>query len=245
MIWSIGDLHLPGGTGKSMDIFGEAWRDHAARIARAWDATVAAGDVVLVPGDLSWAMRLADVRDDLVWLAARPGRKVLVRGNHDYWWQSAAKVRAVLPPGIFIINNDACLIDGAGFAGTRYWNDPAVAWPGAVAADPEPRAEDPAERERLLAREMHRLELSLAALPAGAAPRVALLHFPPVGADGTPGRAAGLLERYRIDLCVFGHVHGPGHAGTAGLAAGGAACRLVAADQAGFTPVLVWEGPSG
>src|SRR5512147_3257203 len=100
-IWAIGDLHLGFSTGKWMDIFGAHWQGHAAKVEASWREVVAPGDIVLVPGDVSWAMKPAEVRQDLEWVAALPGTKVLVKGNHDYWWPgSQAKLRALLPPGV-------------------------------------------------------------------------------------------------------------------------------------------------
>ncbi|MFU8858470.1 MAG: metallophosphoesterase, partial [Deferrisomatales bacterium] len=117
IVWALSDLHLSFSGAKPMDVFGEHWRDHAARVERAWRQDVGEGDVVCLPGDLSWALRLPDAAGELAWLGALPGRKVLVKGNHDYWWASLGKVRKALPPGVFALQNDALLLDGVGLAG--------------------------------------------------------------------------------------------------------------------------------
>ena len=96
-VYCIGDLHLPGNSEKPMDVFGHAWDDHPARIAEAWRDAVGSDDLVLIPGDISWAMRLEDAREDLALIGSLPGTKLLLRGNHDYWWNSISKVRASLP----------------------------------------------------------------------------------------------------------------------------------------------------
>lgn len=98
-LFAIGDLHLPGGEEKPMDIFGDHWENHFAHIAADWRARVKDGDVVLIPGDISWAMQLERAVPDLQKIGALPGRKVLIKGNHDYWWNSVSKLRRVLPEG--------------------------------------------------------------------------------------------------------------------------------------------------
>ena len=258
-LWGISDLHLAGGSGKTMDRFGPEWVGHAARIESAWRASVRDGDVVIVPGDLSWAMRLAEAASDLAWLAALPGRKVLVRGNHDYWWTTGAKLRAALPEGVYALRNDSVAIDGVAFAGVRYWTDPELVWPGAAepetdaapslsappGAAPGPKApaprRDPAEDERLLEREIERLRLSLAALDPAARFRVALLHYPPVDPAGRVGRAIPVLAGAGIELCAFGHIHGYRSTVPPEWTALGVRCTLVSCDALGFAPRLLTE----
>ncbi|MFC1479046.1 metallophosphoesterase [Planctomycetota bacterium] len=211
-IYAISDLHLPGGTKKKMDIFGKEWKNHQDTIARSWDETVGGDDIVLIPGDFSWAMRLEDTRDDFTWLKQRPGSKVMIRGNHDFWWDSVTKVREVVPECTFVIQNDSLVLDDIGFGGTRFWDDPDVSWPlantkskeaEAVVGDEELSTE---EGEKLIDRELQRLRMSLELLPDDLSFRIALLHFPPIGLKGK-SRAAHILKEYNIDVCVFGHVH--------------------------------------
>jgi predicted phosphohydrolase len=215
-IFAIGDLHLPGDSEKRMDVFGDAWREHAVRVAADWDSAVASDDLVLLPGDLSWATKLEGARADLEWLESRPGRKILVKGNHDHWWGSIGKVRAALPPRCHAIQNDAWFDPptGVGVAGTRLWDVPGLAlgdiiemreFPDDLVRPKAPP--DPEKTERLFRREIHRLEMSLAALPPAAGTRIAMLHYPPTNPALEPTRATELLERYRIDVCVFGHLH--------------------------------------
>ena len=106
-LFAIGDLHLPGGEEKPMDIFGDQWENHFAHIAADWRARVKDGDVVLIPGDISWAMQLECAVPDLQKIGALPGRKVLIKGNHDYWWNSVSKLRRVLPEGMSALQHDA------------------------------------------------------------------------------------------------------------------------------------------
>ena len=122
-VYAIADLHLPARQ-KPMDVFGEHWRDHFRRISEDWLARVAPDDLVLLPGDLSWAMRLEEAVEDLNSIAALPGTKLLLRGNHDYWWSSIGRVRRVLGEGMFALQNDSVLIGGRLYAGSRGWTLP-------------------------------------------------------------------------------------------------------------------------
>ncbi|MDO4572295.1 MAG: metallophosphoesterase, partial [Clostridia bacterium] len=104
-VFAIGDLHLSMAEEKPMDIFGEVWRDHAHKLRALWRETVREEDWVLIPGDISWAMRLEDALPDLFFLGDLPGSKLLLRGNHDYWWSSRARVEAALPAGMYLMQN--------------------------------------------------------------------------------------------------------------------------------------------
>ena len=101
---------MPGGQDKPMDIFGAAWRDHPDKIRTAWQDVVTDDDVVLVPGDISWAMTLGEAEEDLAYLGSLPGRIIMIRGNHDYWWDGIGKVRRALPPNVSAIQNDHVLL---------------------------------------------------------------------------------------------------------------------------------------
>jgi hypothetical protein len=234
VVWALGDLHLPGGADKQMDVFGPHWSDHARRIADSWGSLVSGDDWVLVPGDISWAMRLPGATDDLRWLGMLPGRKLLLRGNHDYWWSSVSKVRAALPDGVWALQNDALDIGGPVVAGTRGWR-----LPGSEDWDPD---SDP----RYVRRELERLRLSLDAageLGAGAPgkPLLAMTHYPPIQ-SGEATAFSGLLAERGVRLCVYGHLHCAGD-WPSGLDAevDGVRYMLVSADYAGFRPRRVWE----
>lgn len=226
-IFGIADLHLGHAVDKPMDIFGDHWRDHARRMAEAWDAAVGPADLVLCPGDLSWAMRLDDAAADLAWIGQRPGVKVLGRGNHDYWWSSLAKVRAALPAGCQVVQNDATVVGEVVVAGTRLW-----AQPGSSEFGPGD--------DKILRRELLRLELSLGRatqLAEGRRPIIAALHYPPFAVDGSATEVTALLERHGVALCVYGHLHGSRSHRTAVEGQVGPVCyRLIAADYLGFAP---------
>ena len=210
-IWAISDLHLSFGTpNKKMDLFGPDWKDHDRKMQQAWDSSVAPDDIVLIPGDLSWAMRLDDAMIDLQWVAQRPGIKVLIRGNHDYWWSSPSKIRKNLPDKIFIIQNDSLCLDGVAIGGTRLWDSPEFSFTDIIDIKPSLSSIEPCEEikdEEIFHRELHRLELSLQAIPQEAPLKIALTHYPPIGTALAPTQASALFEKYHIDLVVFGHLH--------------------------------------
>lgn len=209
MIFAISDLHLPGGDKKPMEIFGEQWSGHFERISRDWRARVAPEDIVLLAGDISWAMRLEDARDDLAAIGALPGRKVILRGNHDYWWSSISRLRAALPEGMYALQNDAVRIGNVVVCGSRGWTAPES-------------ANATEEDGRIFARELARLDLSLAAAGVladeiraeGEMPRlVAMVHYPPVLEAGRPSEVTRRLSASGVRDAVYGHLHGPGRAG--------------------------------
>lgn len=195
-IFAIGDLHLPGGDDKSMDIFGAHWDGHFQKIAQDWTQRVTPDDIVLIPGDISWAMQLEQAKPDLDAIAALPGRKILIRGNHDFWWSGISRLRAWLPNGMHAIQNDAIKLDGILFAGTRGWVLPDVS-----------SSEDDI---KVYAREQLRLRLSLECArrlsPKGRL--VGLIHYPPMSSDGQPSELTDLFSRYEVEDVVYGHLHG-------------------------------------
>lgn len=220
-VWALSDLHLSFGVAnKSMDIFGEHWKEHANKMEKNWKAVVQEDDLVLVSGDISWAMRPDEAVADLEWIAKLPGTKVLLRGNHDYWWSSYSKVKKILPPSIHAIHHNAMRWKEIAICGTRLWDtdefnfrDVVHYRPNPAASDAEPELEERGGGEDLEAdrkifqRELARLEISLQQLDPSAAVRIAMTHYPPIGLHLAATMASELLEKYHIDLCVFGHLH--------------------------------------
>ena len=215
-LFALADPHLSLTGTKPMRVFGSRWDNHVEKLRANWTASVRPDDIVLVPGDISWGMRLEEALADLEWLAALPGRKVMIKGNHDYWWQSVNKLRGLGLPGMYFIQNDALLIDGIAIGGTRLWDFPDIRWGYVSNRDNEEVAEEkrtaPAKKreedpEKIRARELERLQLSLGKLDKTATLRVCMTHFPPLGEDGEPTEITELLEDFTLDFCVFGHVH--------------------------------------
>jgi len=215
-IWAIGDLHLSFGvSNKSMDIFGPSWKEHAKKIEESWTRLISKDDLVLIPGDISWAMRPDEAIADLKWIDQLPGTKVLLKGNHDYWWGSLKKIAEILPPSIHLIQNNSFRWKDAAIGGARLWDTPEYSFnafieyqenPKMKIIDPETAAQEDLS-EKIFERELQRLEMSLSSLPEDAKVRIAMTHYPPIGADLQPSRASAILEKYRIDICVFGHLH--------------------------------------
>lgn len=233
-IFAIGDLHMSTGTpNKAMDVFGPAWQDHTARIADSWEHTVRSDDVVLVPGDISWATHLEDAQSDLEALGGLPGRKVLVRGNHDYWWSAPAKVRRVLPDTVQIIQNDAIKVDDMVFCGTRGW--------------PFPMGSELSDHDRkIFEREKLRLRMSLErAKQLGGEHLIVLLHFPPLYENALRTDFVQILEEFGPDHVVFGHLHGKilDQVQMHEFQWNGIAYHLVSADYVGFAPVEIAAVP--
>ena len=210
-----------------MDRFGEGWAGHAERIEASWRGCVGDDDIVLVPGDISWAMRPADAAADLAFLGSLPGRKYITRGNHDYWWKSLASVRAMLPAGVEALLNSA--VDAGGFVlcAARGWTLP---------------SSDYYVEERdgpLLEKEIGRLGMAVeSAMDMGGGPRVAMMHFPPTEDGGRTG-FTDILSGAGIETCVFGHLHGEVRMDLSRFELDGVRFIMCSADQAGFAPVPV------
>lgn len=207
-IFAIGDLHLPGGQEKPMDVFGDHWEDHFARIAQSWREQVGEEDAVLIPGDTSWAMQLPDALPDLRAIGELPGRKLLIKGNHDYWWTGIGQVRKALPEGMQALQHDAADLGAVVVTGTRGWMYPSAE----TALSPED--------ERVFRRELIRLELGLqtAVKLAGNRPVIVMLHYPPLYVQDRDTPFTALLEKYPVHTVVYGHLHGAGiRAGFTGM----------------------------
>ncbi len=220
-LFAIADPHLSRANPKPMDIFGGNWQGHPEVFFEGWRETVQEDDVVLIPGDISWAMRLEEALLDLQDIAALPGKKVLLRGNHDYWWSSVSKIRNSLPKDMFVIQNDAFLLDGVVIAGTRGW-----VCPGSYVFTPED--------QKIYEREVERLKLSLrAAKKLKGEKLVVMLHFPLTNVKLESSGFTELILEAKPDAVVFGHIHGetPSLPDLAGIPV-----HFVAADALKFRP---------
>ena len=199
-LFAIGDLHLPGGQEKPMDVFGDHWEGHFDRIAKDWRERVTDDDVVLIPGDTSWAMQLSDAVPDLQLIGGLPGRKLLIKGNHDYWWGGIGQVRRALPEGMMAIQHDVADLGDVVVTGTRGW------------AFPTEETLLSVEDERIFNRELIRLELALSAAQRAAEgrPVLLMLHYPPLYQTERDTAFTRLIEKYPVHTVVYGHLHGAG-----------------------------------
>ena len=226
-IYCLGDLHLSGSPPqKPMDIFGEEWRNHPEKIKSNWQKIIKDEDLVIVCGDISWGMTIKKAAVDLEWLAALPGRKLLCRGNHDYWWSSVTKLRSQFP-NLTFIQNDYVLLGDLAICASRGWKVP---------SNPEFKPED----EKIYLRELVRLGLGLdAAMKAGAKEILVALHFPPVFHAEESNGYTELFSKYPIHQVVFGHIHGEKNIAVFEGEKEGISYKLCSADTQGFTPVFI------
>ena len=197
-VFTISDLHLSLCGDKPMDVFGEKWGGYLEKIEYDWNLKVADGDVVLLPGDLSWAMKLESAVTDFEYLTKLKGTKIIIRGNHDYWWQSVSRVREALPSSVIALQNDAVKIGNFVFCGSRGW---------AVEGSPEYSEQD----RKLYNRETERFSLALKnakKLMEEGDKLIALIHYPPFNVRREDSNFTRLFEEYGVDKVVYGHLHG-------------------------------------
>lgn len=196
-IFAIGDLHLDSKMKKPMDIFGENWFNHDNKIFDNWKTVVRDEDLVLIPGDISWAMKLEEAKEDLEIIDNLPGKKIMIRGNHDYWWSTKNKLSKLKLKSISFINNDLCKIGDIVICGTRGWSK-----------DDSLDDEMCIFNDKIFNRELERFKMSLELTKKGNCKKIAMLHYPPFNIDKSPNDFVYMMEKYNIDVCVYGHLHG-------------------------------------
>ena len=222
-LYVIGDLHLSLASDKPMDVFGGAWEGYLDKL-RAGLSVLTDADTTVLLGDVSWAMGLEAAAEDFAFLSAIPGRKILVKGNHDYWWSTAAKFRKFCDgrgfAGLELLHNGCALYGETALCGSRGW------------FYEEDRAGS--HDEKVFRRELIRLETSLQA--AGEREKICFLHYPPLYRGYRCGEILELLRRYGVRECYYGHLHGPSHRLAVEVEAEVIRFRLVAADYVNFRP---------
>lgn len=230
-IYAMSDLHLALSADKPMDVFGGRWNDYMERIKHNWNSLVTDEDTVLVGGDVSWAMYLAECKNDFDYIEALPGRKIISKGNHDYWWESITKLNKYVEENgyktISFLHNNSYAAENCGICGARGWLTP---------GSDSFKTDD----MRFYERELGRLELSAQSLDKTAKNadiRIAMLHYPPVDKEGAadPG-FAGIMKKYGITLCLYGHLHSHAAAGAFNGVTDGIEYRLVSSDYMNFVP---------
>ena len=229
-VFIIGDLHLSLGCEKPMDVF-QGWQDYVPRLEKNWRALVAPQDTVVLAGDTSWGMKLEESLEDFRFLEALPGRKVLLKGNHDYWWTTAAKMAAFFEANglrsFLVLHNQSVLCEDEHIAlcGTRGW----------LAGQPD------AHSGKVYAREVGRLCASLAHAQAHypLAERVAVLHYPPVYGGDSAREMLDVLAQYGVKRCFYGHLHAASIRRAAQGSIEGVEYRLISADALQFCPYKI------
>ena len=197
-VFAISDLHLSFSSDKPMDIFGESWENYIDIIAENWSKTVSNDDIVLLAGDLSWAMTLENAMVDINYISSFKGKKIIIKGNHDYWWNSISRLREALPDNFYAIQNDCIRMGDYLFCGTRGWTCP----------DGDNLSE---EDKKIFNREVQRLKLSLNNMTKMRKDNdkvICLMHYPPFNFKRQISLFTELITEYKIDSVVYGHLHG-------------------------------------
>ena len=217
-----------------MNVFGGEWDHHERRLAERWRACVSEQDTVFLPGDISWGMSFEEALADFEFLHRLPGRKIISKGNHDYWWSTVGKMKkALMEQGlssIDFLHNNAYLIEGKIFCGTKGY-----LWDDSVSKD---------QNNKILERERMRLELSLKegrklAAAQGTAELIALLHYPPVTQQQRNEGLLELMREYGVRRCYYGHIHGPGRRSAVTGEFDELRLALISADFLSFCPQII------
>jgi len=197
-LYAISDLHLSFGNDKPMDVFGPKWYKHHDNIKENWEANIREEDTVLIAGDISWSMKLEGSMQDLEYLNSLPGRKILVKGNHDYFWTSITKLNSLYDNMNFIQNN-SFLYEDIAVCGTRGWTLPGSA------------AEFTGHDKKIYEREAIRLSNSLAeGKKIGGKDFIVMTHYPPFNDKQDDNLFLQILKEYNVKKCIYGHIHGEG-----------------------------------
>ena len=227
-LYAIGDLHLSLGTNKPMDVFGPKWANYVERIRENF-SKLNDDDVIVIAGDISWGMSLEQSLPDFQFIDALPGRKILLKGNHDYWWNTAAKMKRFFAENgldtLEILHNNCLFYGDIALCGTRGWFyelDNAGT-----------------HNEKMLLREAGRLETSLK--EAGDREKLCFLHYPPIYQGYECPEILRLLKKYGVKACYYGHLHGASHRRAIEGTRSGTLFSLVAGDFLGFVPKKIWE----
>lgn len=223
-LFAIADLHLSLGTDKPMDIFG-GWSDYVTKLETNWQNKVRPEDTVVIPGDISWGMNFEQSKKDFEFINKLNGRKIISKGNHDYWWNTKNKMDKFFAENGFdtinILHNNHYSYEGYGICGTRGW----------ISDNGEPAD------QKVLAREAGRLALSIeSAQKAGLEP-VVFLHYPPLFGNSYNYDMLEVLHKYGIKKCFYGHLHGRAHAYAINGTRDGVEYRLIASDFLHFDPL--------
>jgi len=222
-IFAISDLHLSFGTDKPMNIF-RGWDNHTQRLSANWKRLIKPEDTVVLPGDFSWALKLEESAEDFRFLENLPGKKILLKGNHDLWWSTAKKLREFWQENGFssvdIVYNNCLVAEGYAISGTRGW------------------FYDNTGSKKVLLREAGRLDLSLKEAEKTGLPILTFLHYPPVYGEFVCDEILDVLKSHNIKKVYYGHIHGAGF-NNAVKSFDGIEFRLISCDCIDFTPYFI------
>lgn len=232
-LYAISDLHLPIGVNKPMDIFGSKWANYVGRLEKNWQNIVTGEDVVIIPGDISWAMYLDESIPDFSFIHSLPGKKIISKGNHDYWWTTMSKMNTFLAEhdfsSITFMQNNAFMYKNTAICGTRGWS-----YIGLGEAAPDDR--------KIYEREIGRLKLSLnEAKKYKPEKTIVFFHYPPILSDWRDTGFSAVLEEYGVDICAYGHLHNAKRENVAEGEHNGIKYMLVSCDYRDFIPVKLCD----
>ena len=237
-VFAIADLHLDTVTNeKSMEVFGNRWQGYIEKIKNNWTRVVEQNDTVIIPGDISWALTTEDALEDIRWIDALPGRKLIMKGNHDFWWSTVTKMRKFFADNglttIDFLYNNAIELDTFIAAGSRGWF---------VDKTVQPQKSVNADYSKIVNREVIRLKLSLDEArklsEASGKEIIAFFHFPPVWSDFECNEILNVLKEYNVSRCYFGHIHGCYSQGSV-FKWENIEFRMISADFLGFLPQII------
>lgn len=232
----ISDLHLSTNADKSMEVFGPRWLNYTERLKKNWNAVVEENDTVIIPGDISWGLTLEDAIPDLLFLEQLNGKKIIGKGNHDFWWQTLSKIKNTFElhkiESIEILYNNAFVVENFIACGTRGWYN----------GDKQIITTNPVDNQKIINRETIRLQLALQQakmlLQKTGLPIIVFLHFPPVWCDQICNEILNVLHEFEIKKCYFGHIHGATDA-PKNFTHDGIDFSLISSDHVNFTPIPI------
>ena len=198
-IYAISDLHFDYSKKKPMDIFGDNWQDHEGQIFKNWEERVKQEDLVLIPGDITWALKLEEAIKDLDRIDELIGTKLISKGNHDLWWQSITKLNDLSMKSIKFLHNGHFIHEDVAIAATRGW----------TSRDGDEFDE---KDEKVFKRELNRLDISLSSIKDNVSKKIVMIHYPPFNfKDSKPNEFVEMMKKHNVDICIYGHLHGEGH----------------------------------
>ena len=238
-VFALSDLHLalaapfqpgcPPNAYKPMDVFGINWHNHYQHLYDNWQATVSPEDAVLISGDISWAMTLAEANHDFGYLGQLPGQIILIKGNHDYWWQGIGRVRAALSSNCHALQHSCFVVGNKAVCGSRGWLTPDMA-DFSEAAD-----------RKIYERELLRVRMALDEGKQHNLPLVLLLHYPPAAKSTSHNTLLELIAEYQVEICVYGHIHGTEAKQIIEGQLGNTLFINASCDRLKFSPLLLWS----
>ncbi len=226
MIYAISDLHLDYTKEKDMSVFGDSWKDYEERIFEHWDV-VGKDDLVLISGDTSWAMTIEEAKIDLDRIDKLKGQKIIIKGNHDYWWTSLSKIKSLGLESVIFLQNDAYVYGTTRICGTRGW----------ISRDDKDFTD---HDEKVFKRELMRLELSLKhKLDKSFDKTIVMMHYPPFDKNNKPNEFEQIFKKYGVDKVIYGHIHGKYAEYMPEGLINGIEYYCTSADKLEFKPILI------